>query len=150
LVSVALLGLLVSAGTQLFLLNLREARTTSEMRTRTETRIQMAAMLRSALTGMIFVKRRDIFYANGPVQETFQLQTDYRNALWRWKNTATAFRQLYPQLVGLSTNSGICLQDRETEISFNKVEQVLTLEYYAYRRDGQLVKCLDGTSDGVG
>jgi hypothetical protein len=149
LVSVPLLGLLVSAGIQLFLLNLQESRTATEMRVRTETRIQMEAMLRTALTGMIFVKRIDQLYANGPVQETFQPETDYEYARWQWENRPEAFAQLYPQLVGLSKNSGICLRDRRTSILFNKVERTLTLKYYRSRKDGMLVECLGGTSEDV-
>lgn len=110
-------------------------------------REEIKAVLGSALGGMVFPLKRTPAFPNGPINETFQQQTT--SAIWLWDNDRKFFSLLFPQIEGVRENSGICLQDRKSEVVFNREARTLQIKYYNFRRDGFLVGCLGGGSEGI-
>ncbi|AGY60707.1 hypothetical protein [Gloeobacter kilaueensis] len=142
-------GILIGA-ISLYNIFWQESHRLSEYRAAREQHKQLENVLAPALDGMVFSKMVTPRISNGPTYDTFQSYTNYDTAIWRWVHDGNSvFTILYPQLVGLQRTSGICLQDRLTNLEFDKRNQTLKLTRYQYRKDGQLVSCLGGGQEGI-
>ncbi|MBW4697740.1 MAG: hypothetical protein KME03_07550 [Aphanocapsa lilacina HA4352-LM1] len=147
-VSTALLGLVAVASISLTMFFSQAAKETAIARHSIESLNQAEETLSPTVSNMVFRKYLPTtFESNGPVNDVFS-KGSTTSARWHWKNNEPVMWQLYPHIYGVAKKSGICLQDRETRVEFDRSRQILLLDYQ-YRGDGELVECLGGKTQGM-